>query len=74
MREHTGGHWRPQHAAGLCGRQITTPAGVVVTRGATVTIVRIDAPDPMGSRGGLGTLVRMWQALLPRCRRMGLFD
>jgi hypothetical protein len=42
--------------------------------GATVTAAHIDAPDLRGSRGGLGTLVRMWQAFLSRCRRMGLFD
>jgi hypothetical protein len=74
MRERTGVRWRPRHAAGLCGPLITPPASGVVTRGATVTTVHIDAPDLMGSRGGLGTLVRMWQAFLSRGRRMGLFD
>jgi hypothetical protein len=39
-----------------------------------VTPAHIDAPDLMGSRGGLGTLVRIWQAFLSRCRGMGLFD
>jgi hypothetical protein len=53
---------------------ITPLAGVVVTLGATVTTASIDTPDLLGSRGGLGTLVRMWQAFLSRCRRMGLFD
>jgi hypothetical protein len=53
---------------------ITPLAGVVVTRGATVTTAPIDAPDLLGRRSGLGMLVRMWQACLPRCRRMGLFD
>jgi hypothetical protein len=74
LRERTGVRRRPRHAAAPCGSPITPLAGVVVTRGTTVTTAPIDAPDLMGSRGGLGTLVRMWQALLSRCRRMGLLD
>jgi hypothetical protein len=39
-----------------------------------VTTAHLDEPDLMGRRGGLGTLVRIWQALLSRCRGMGLCD
>jgi hypothetical protein len=74
MRERTGVRWRPRHAAGLCGPPITPPAGGVVILGATVTTVHIDAPDLLGSRGGLGTLVKMWPALRSRGRGMDLCD
>jgi hypothetical protein len=53
---------------------ITPLAGVVVTLGSTVTTAHMDAPDLMGRRGGLGTLVGMWQTFLSRGRGMGLFD
>jgi hypothetical protein len=59
MRERTGVRWRPRHAAGPCGPPIAPLACVVVTLGATVTTAHIDAPDLMGSHGGLGTLVRI---------------
>jgi hypothetical protein len=49
-------------------------AGGVVALGATVTPAHIDEADLMGRRGGLGTLVRMWQALLSRGKGMGLCD
>jgi hypothetical protein len=74
MRERTGVRRRPRHAAGPCGPSITPLACVVVTLGAMVPTAHIDAPDLMGSRGGLGTLVKMWQTFLSRCRGMGLFD
>ena len=73
-RERIGVRWRPRHAAGPCGPPITPLAGVVVPLGATVTTAYIDEPDLMGSRGGSGMLVGMWQAFLSRCRGMGLFD
>jgi hypothetical protein len=74
MRERTGVRRRPGQAAGPCGPPITPPAGVVVTLGAMVTTAHLAEADLMGRRGGLGTLVRMWQALLSRCRGMGLWD
>jgi hypothetical protein len=59
MRERTGVRWRLRHASGPYGPPITPLADVVVTLGATVTTAPTDAPDLMGSRGGLGTLVEM---------------
>ena len=74
MRERTGVRRRPRRATAPCGPPTTPLAGGVVTLGTTVTTAHIDEPDLMGSRGGLGTLVRIWQAFLSRCRRMGLLD
>jgi len=74
MRERTGVRWRPRHAAGPYGPPLTPLACVVVKLGATVTTAHIDAPDLLGSRGGLGTLVWIRRAFLSRCRGMGLFD
>jgi hypothetical protein len=74
MRERTGVRWRPRHAAGPYGPPITPLACVGVKPGATVTKEHIDEPDLMGSRGGLGTLVGIWQTFLSRCRGMGQFD
>jgi len=73
-RARTGMRRRPRHTGGPCGPPITSLACVGVTLGAAVTTAPIDAPDLLGSRGGLGTLVRMWQACLSRCRGMGLCD
>ena len=74
MRERTGVRRQPRRATAPCGPPITPLACIVVTLGAMVTTVHIDAPDLLGSRCGLGTLGRMWPTLLSRCRGMDLFD
>jgi hypothetical protein len=56
-------HAAPHHVAGL--RRHTRRDG---------DHPPIDEPDQTGRRGGLGTLVRMWQALLSRGRGMDLCD
>ena len=65
---------RRASAAEACHGSPITPLAGVVKPGATVTTAHLDPPDLLGRRGGLGTLVRMWQAFPSRSRGMALCD